>query len=152
MSRVEKAGIKVDVPLGWEGTISGGGFRLLADGAREPTVLHVSSFPLPAQRGSFGAGAVQLMNNQDVFIALFEYGEESVGTPLFATQGAPRELFPGDFDRHRLQQAIPGQSGLQYFFTEKDRAFCLYVVIGSHIDRADLVREVNSVLETLEIS
>ena len=83
---------------------------------------------------------------------LFEYGEDSVGTPLFATQGAPRELLPGDFDRHRLQQAIPGQSGLQYFFTEKDRAFCLYVVIGSHIDRADLVREVNSVLETLEIS
>ena len=152
MSHLEKAGIKVDIPSGWEGAISGGGFRLLAHGAREPTVLHVGSFPLPPRRGSFGSGAVEKMRNQDIFIALLEYGEDSVGTPLFAAQGAPRELLPGDFDRNRLQHAIPGQSGLQYFFTEKDRAFCLYVVLGSHIDRADLVRAVNSLLETLEIS
>lgn len=152
MSRIAKAGISVDLPAGWEGSISGGGFKLLADGAREPTVMHVASFPLPPHRATFGVGAVELMNNRDVFILLFEYGEESVGTPLFASEGIPRELLPGDFDRHRLQHPVAGQSGLQHFFTHNGRAFCLYVVLGSHIDRADLVGRVNSVLATLEIS
>ena len=151
MSRMEKSGIKVDVPAGWEGEISGGGFPLLADGARQPTVLHVASFPLPATRGSFGAGAVQMMNNQDVLITLFEYGEESVGTPLFSAAGLPRELFPGDFDRNRLQHAVAGQSGLQHFFNERERAFCLYVVIGSHIDRNDLVPRANAVIASIVI-
>jgi hypothetical protein len=151
MSRIEKAGISVDVPTGWEGSISGGGFRLLAHGAKEPTVVHLGSFPLPVQRGSFGAGAVETMGNQDVLIVLFEYGEESLGTRLFEAEGMPRELLPGDFDRQALQHGVPGQSGLQHFFTEKDRTFCLYVVLGSHLDRAALVPQVNAVLNTVEI-
>ena len=35
------------------------------------------------------------------------------------------------FDRNSLQRAVPGQSGLQQFFTHRGRAFCLYVVLGS---------------------
>ena len=151
MTRLTRSGVSVDVPLGWEGDISGGGFQLLADGAREPTVVHVSSFPLPAERGSFGAGAVELMSTRDVFMALFEYGPESVGTPLFASQGVPRHVVPSDFDRDVLQFGVAGQTGLQHFFTENGRAFCVYIVLGSHIDRADLVPLVNSVLESLVI-
>ena len=152
MSRMEGSGLSIDLPTGWEGNISGGGFQLLSDGAREPTVLHASNFPLPAQRGSFGSGATDTMGLQDVFITLFEYGEKSLGTALFAAQGVPRELLPGDFDRHMLQQPLPGQSGIQHFFTENDRAFCLYVVLGSHLDRADLVPRVNDVLRTIVIT
>lgn len=151
MSRMEKSGLSIDIPPGWEGNISGGGFKLLADGAREPTVLHAGSFPLPTQRGSFGSNAVEIMKLQDVFITLFEYGDSSLDTPLFASQGMPRELFPGDFDRQMLQRPLPGQSGLQYFFTDSERAFCLYVVLGSHLDRADLVAQVNAVLATIVI-
>jgi hypothetical protein len=143
--------VSVEIPQGWEGDISGGGFQLLDDGAREPTVVHVASFPMPAERGSFGAGAVELMSTRDVFMALFEYGAESVGTPLFASEGAPRRVAPGDFDRDALQFGVPGQTGLQHFFTENGRAFCLYVVLGSHIDRADMVERVNSVLDSLVI-
>ena len=58
MTRLTRAGVSVDVPDGWEGDISGAGLQLLSDGTREPTVLHVASFPMPAERGSFGAGAV----------------------------------------------------------------------------------------------
>lgn len=151
MTRVERSGISIDVPTGWEGSISGGGFALMADGAKQPTILHAASFPLPSGRGSFGSGAVEGMRNSDVFITLFEYGEESAGTPLFAQQGIPRELLSGDFDRNALQHAVPGQSGLQHFFTHNGRAFCLYVVLGSHIDRVELVNRVNEVLATLEI-
>ncbi len=152
MTRLTRSGVSVDVPVGWEGDISGGGFELQSDGGREPTVLHVASFPMPAEVGSFGAGAVDVMSRQDVFMVLFEYGPAAVGTPLFANQGAPTRVLPGDFDREALQFGIPGQSGLQYFFTEKGRAFCIYIVLGSHLDRADLVPQVNAVLESLVIA
>jgi hypothetical protein len=151
MSRLDQSGIGVEVPLGWEGSISGGDFALLADGASEPTVMHLGSFPLPVERGSFGSGAVELMNNQDIFMALFEYGPDSVGTALFAAEEIPRNLQARQFDRNMLQRALPGQTGLQQFFTHNGRAFCLYVVLGSHIDRADLLPRVNAVLDSLEI-
>lgn len=151
MSRLTRAGIGVEVPTGWEGSIAGGDFRLLDDGASEPTVMHLGSFPLPVERGSFGSGAVELMSNRDVFMVLFEYGDDSVGTALFESEGIPRNLQARQFDRNALQRALPGQSGLQQFFTHRGRAFCLYVVLGSHIDRADLLPQVNAVLDSLEI-
>jgi hypothetical protein len=150
VSRLERSGIEVEVPVGWEGSISGGGLEL-ADGARESTVLHLASFPLPAGRGTFGSDAVELMNGQDVFMALLEYGPESADSPLFAAQGIPRRLHARQFDRDALQRALPGQSGLQLFFTHRGRAFCLYIVLGSHVDRADILPRVNAVLDTLEI-
>ena len=152
MTRMERSGISVDVPTGWEGTIDGGGFEQLSSGGSRPTLMHVGSFPLPADRGSFGSGATELMNTDDILIVLFEYGPESAGTPLFAAEGPPRSLSPDDFDRDALQHAIPGQSGVQRFFTTGGRAFCLYVVLGSHIDRSELTPRVNQVLATVEIS
>ncbi|MGH8949022.1 MAG: hypothetical protein ACRDXF_09200, partial [Acidimicrobiia bacterium] len=143
--------IAVEVPDDWEGSISGGDFQLQSDGAVEPTVMHVASFPLPAERGSFGSGAVELMRSGDVFMALFEYGPESAGTPLFEAEGIPRQIAAREFDRNALQRAMPGQTGLQRFFTHQGRAFCLYIVLGSHVDRADVLPRVNAVLETLEI-
>lgn len=150
-SRLSRSGVGVDLPAGWEGSISGGGFELQSDGANEPTVMHLASFPLPAERGSFGSGAVETMGPGDVFISLFEYGPEAVGTELFAEEGIPRKLAARQFDRNALQRALPEQSGLQLFFTERGRAFCLYVVLGSHIDRADLIPAVNAALDSLEI-
>lgn len=152
MSRIQRSGISVDVPTGWDGQIDGGGFTQLASGAVSPTLVHISSFPLPAERGSFGSGATELMNTDDILIVLFEYQPESAGTPLFAAEGMPRQLHPADFDRDALQRALVGQSGVQRFFTESGRAFCLYVVLGSHIDRAELVPRVNAVLSSVEIA
>ena len=151
MPQLTRSGIAVEVPDDWEGSISGGDFQLQSDGALEPTVMHVASFPLPPERGSFGTGAVELMSGTDVFMTLFEYGPESAGTPLFEAEGIPRQLAAREFDRNALQRAMPGQSGLQRFFTQNGRAFCLYVVLGSHVDRADILPSVNAVLETLEI-
>lgn len=152
MSRLSRSGIAVEVPSGWEASIDGGGFPQLSSGAVRPTLLHMGTFPLPPERGSFGSGATELMNTDDIMIVLFEYGPDSVGTPLFQNQGIPRELSAEDFDRQALQQGIPGQSGAQRFFTEQGRAFCLYVVLGSHLDRAELIPHVNDVLATLDIS
>jgi hypothetical protein len=151
-TRLERAGVGVILPTGWEGSISGGDLKTLADGSIEPTLLHAGSFPLPAGRGSFGSGAVETMGAQDVFIAVIEYDQASADTPLFASQGIPRVLAAREFDRNILQRALPGHSGTQRFFTHEGRAFCLYVELGSHIDRADLLPVVNAVLATLQLS
>lgn len=151
MTRIARSGVSVEIPVGWEADISGDAAQLLSDGTREPTVMHVASFPIPAERGSFGTEAVESMDDSDVFITLFEYGPESVGSALFASQGVPRAVAPSDFSRDALQRRMRGQTGLQHFFTQNGRAFCLYIVLGSHIDRADIIERVNSVLATFEI-
>lgn len=165
MSDLSKSGIRVTVPPEWEGVVSGeppargrgaqerGERRFLAEAAerQQARLMHLGSFPLPPERGSFGSGAVELMRAQDILIVLFEHDPDSAHTPLFSSEGIPRSLDPQLFDREALQQVIPGQSGLQHFFTHNDRAFCLYVVLGSHIDRVELVERVNAVLANLEI-
>jgi hypothetical protein len=152
MSQLNHAGVRVEVPGGWETQATGGNSQQLSSGRRETTLIHIGSFPLPAEQATFGATAVELMGSNDVLMILFEYGPESLGTPVFASQGIPRPLDPQLFDRNALQRGVAGQSGLQQFFTEKGRPFCLYVVLGSHIDRVELVAKVNEVLNTLVIT
>ena len=140
----------IDLPIGWEGQVDDG-LQLLADGAVRPTVAHLANFPLPPGRGDFGGGAIQVMRPGDALIVLFEYGPESAGTALFASEGIPRYVRSKDFDRDVLHMSVSGMSGLQRFFTVNGRPFCLYVVVGSHIDRADVLPQINSVLATLEV-
>jgi hypothetical protein len=147
--RLAGEGIRVELPRGWEGVI--GPSAQLDDGTVRHAVAHFASFPLPASRGDFGGGAVNLMGTSDAFIALFEYGPEAAGRALFAAAGAPARLDAGHFDRSVLQKPMPLQSAVQRFFTAAGRAFCLYVVVGSHVDRADVLPAINQVLASLVI-
>ncbi len=143
------AGISVDLPAGWEGSI-----RLpatLPDGARRHSVTHLANFPLPSVRGEYGSGAVELMSNGDVLIVLLEFGPESAGTALFG-KTRPASLRASDFSRDTLQQRVEGHGGCQRFFTESGRAFCLYVVVGDYIDRVDVLESINSVLGRVNIT
>jgi hypothetical protein len=142
-------GISVELPPGWEGVI--GHSDELEDGAVRNVVAHFASFPLPPRRGDFGGGAVDLMEADDALVVLFDYGQSAVGSALFASEGLPA-IDARDFDRDILQKSIPGQSGVQRFFTVSGRAFCLYVVVGSHIDRAEILPGVNQLLRTVRIS
>jgi hypothetical protein len=146
-------GIDVDVPRGWDGEIyrreelttqSEGG------GVSQP-VVHLANFPLPPARGDFGSGAVEVMHSDDLLIVLFEYGPESVASQLFSSEGFP-VVSADDFDPNTMQRPLPGQSGAQYFFNASGRAFCLYVVLGSHVRRNELVPEVNAVLAAVSLS
>lgn len=146
-------GITVDVPPGWDGEI----YRRRAEtvgfapqSEQSKPVVHLANFPLMAERGDFGSGAVEVMVADNILIVLFEYGSGSVGTTLFRSQGIPR-VAPDDFAPHTMQRPLPGQSGAQYFFTEAGRAFCLYVVLGSHGRRRQLVPEINHILATLQL-
>jgi hypothetical protein len=148
--RLRADGIDVDVPQGWDGEIyrPSQGFRLQeAQGGSTP-VMHLSNFALPAVRGDFGSGAVEIMRSDNVFIVLVEYDPASAGKGLFSSTGPPR-VGAADFAPHTMQHPMPGQSGAQYFFNHGGRAFCLYVALGSHARRHELVPEVNQVLDTL---
>src|SRR3954452_9982466 len=125
MVRLAAHGVAVDVPRGWEGRILRRAASHPAEQAR--TVMHVASFPLPEERGDFGVGVTELMRSGDVFVTLFEYGPESVGTPLFAAHGLPH-LSVAMFSPQRSQRTLRAQVGCQLFFTTNDRPFCLYVV------------------------
>ena len=113
-------------------------------------VLHAGNFPLPSEMGDFGSGAVEVMTTGDVLMVLFEYDPASVGTALFAAGGVPT-LRPTDFGPDTLQRPINGQVGVQRFFNESGRAFCLYVVLGGEADRAHHVFAVNAALRELVI-
>jgi hypothetical protein len=91
------------------------------------------------------------MGSGDALVVLFEFGPEAVGSTLFAPAGVP-QVGAADFDRSVLQRSISGQSGVQRFFTIADRTFCLYVVVGSHVDRADIVADVRALVGSLRIS
>jgi hypothetical protein len=149
MAKLRAYGIESALPSGFEGRI----FRRPAmAGATSYPVVHVANFPLPADVADFGGGAVTLMGPTNIFAVLFEYGPESVGRALFARQGMPRALGPGDFRPTLLRRGLGGQSGTQWFFTESGRPFTFYAVLGSHARRDALVPLVNAVLASLVVS
>jgi hypothetical protein len=142
-------GIEATLPTGFEGRI----FIRPAIGREVPyPVANFATFALPADLGDFGSGAVTLMGTSDIFATLFEYGPESLGKPLFARQGMPRTLSADDFRPYVLRRGLSGQSGTQWFFTEAGRPFTLYVVLGSHVRRTQLVPRVNALIGTLSVA
>jgi len=135
--RIEGLGFDVVVPTGWDVQIS----NITTgeeDGEYHP-VVHAGNFPLPNNRGDFGSGAVEIMTSGNVFISLLEYAPAEASSALFAWKGMPRRLDVSEFGTNRLQRTIPGQSGYQKFFNEGGRAFCLYIVLGDHERRHELL-------------
>ena len=148
--RVQHHGLSVDKGAGWEVRIRRRPADPAEPAARPRPVLHAATVPIPEERGDFGGSVTPLLGVEDVFVSLFEFEPSAVGTPLFARSGRPR-LTAADFAANQLQRTIPGQSGVQHFFNTGGRAFCLFVVLGSHARRATLVRTANALLDTLEI-
>jgi hypothetical protein len=162
MTDLAAHGIEVSLPTGWEGRVfrrpaAGDVAASAADGPPAPdgetthAVLHASTIALPLGIGDFASGAVDKLGATDVIVVLFEYDTASIDTPLFKSVGLPRTLAADDFSPNVMQRAIRGQAGVQQFFNDQGRAFCLYVVIGSFARRQQLVKQVNEVLATLTI-
>jgi uncharacterized surface protein with fasciclin (FAS1) repeats len=161
VTQLDAHGISVTVPSGWEGRVfrrpSAGEVGSAADGPPAPrgeiarAVVHVSTIALPADTGDFASSAVELLRRDDALIVLFEYDPASVSDPLFAARGMPRSLRTDEFSPNVLQRAIRGQGGVQRFFQESGRTFCLYVVLGSLANRNRVVPAVNQILATFEL-
>jgi hypothetical protein len=148
--RLAAHGIGVDVPSGWDVRV--GRTALDWPGSRSNALVHAGNFALPEQRGDFGSGAVEQMGSSHVLVVLMEYGPESATTALFQHHPMPRKLRPHWFSSNQLQRTLAGQSGMQRFFVEKGRPFCLYVVLGSHTGGDHLVSVANAFLGGLNVS
>jgi hypothetical protein len=148
--RLQRQGLATDLPRGWDGRI----YQRAGDQAGGTTqqILHAGNFALPVERGDYGSGAVEVMRGGDVFVALLEFDREAAGTPLFAREGFPSQVSASSFSPNRLQRALPGQGGCQFFFTSQGRAYCLYVVLGSYANRERLVAQVNRLLASITVS
>jgi hypothetical protein len=159
MARLEAFGLVADPPKGWDGEI----YRRDAEAPAGPValfgstevvtpILHLANFALPAERGDYGGGAVELMGRGGVFVSLLEHPASEGESALFRGRAIPWPLRGSDFDPKQMQRTIGGQAGCQRFFTHNGRAFCLYVAIGSYAARAVLVREVNAALSSVVLA
>jgi hypothetical protein len=170
------SGVKVDLPQGWDGRIylrlnesqpahsqpphsqpAQSQPALGHSAAQEPTpeghrALHVANFPLPADPGDFGSGAIERMGAGDVLVVLLEYHPDSAKTALFANRGLPTPLRANEFSPNAMPKVMPGLAGGQWFFSMDGRAFCLFVVLGSHADRARLAPLASAVVQTIAVS
>jgi hypothetical protein len=158
---IEQRGVSVDAPAGCEArlrTRTPDADEIVADavGAAaagdERLVLHVSTVDLPAHRGDFGGGVVEQLGPNDVFVAVLELEPDQAASAFVRRQGIPRTIAPGRYATDTMQRTIHGQAGTQVFFAEAGRAFCLYVVLGSHARRNELAPTVNRILERITIT
>jgi hypothetical protein len=154
-------GLQADPPKGWHVAVTrrpgaeppAPGARIAAVDDQDVTrpVLHACTRVMPAERGDFGSGVVDLLGPDDVFIALVDYGTEVADQGLFEKQGLPR-LAPSQFGPNRMQRPLPGMSASQHFFSSGGRAFCLFTVLGSHARRMAAVPRAAALVNTLRIT
>jgi hypothetical protein len=146
--RIAAAGLSIEPPPGWEASI----FRRPPSGGEVTfPVVHAATVPLPAGRGDYGSGLVELLGPGDVFVGLLEFGAEAAGTPLFSGLRGVPGLTPDVYRPRALQRTIRGQAGVQRFFTVAGRAFCLYSVIGSVAQRVPLTARANQLVGSLRV-
>lgn len=148
MERLTRSGLEIDLPDGWDGRIYR---RQVDDEAVTRRALHAANFALPPNLGDYAVGAIEGMGRGDVLVVLLEFDPDSAGQGLFSNEGLPTAMAPSDFSPTAMPRAMPGRTAAQWFFSLGDRAFCLYVVLGSHAERADLLPIAGQVIETLKI-
>ncbi len=147
--RLTRDGISVEVPGGWEARMRRA--NASEEGGRTFPVVHASTVALTGKVADYGGGAVEKLGAEDVFVSLVEFGDEAVGSSLFKEVDVIPTLHPRLFGPNQLQRRLSGQSGAQIFFTFRGRAFCLYVVLGSHSRRASLTNRANQLIGNLDI-
>ena len=148
MEKLTRSGIEIELPEGWDGRI----YRREADdGAVTRRAMHAANFPLPPNLGDYAVSAIERMQSEDLLVVLLEFGPDRAGHGLFANEGLPTALGPDDFSPTAMPRAVPGRTAAQWFFSLGGRAFCLYVVLGSHRDRAALVPLANALVRTIKV-
>lgn len=145
---IRYAGLALDVPAGWEARVRRQEVTL--PGRPGNAVLHLMTRPIPADRGDFGSGAVDVLGPSDAFVALLEYDRGEAQRTLFASRGVP-VVRPSELSRTSMQRPLPGQTAGQWFFQAAGRPFCLFVVLGSHARRAPGAVRVNALLSRLRV-
>jgi hypothetical protein len=146
--KLTRSGVEIDLPDGWDGRIYR---REAEEGAVTRRAMHAANFALPPNLGDYAVDAVERMQAEDMLVVLLEFGPDHADQGLFADEGLPTELGPDDFSPTAMPRAVPGRTAAQWFFSSGGRAFCLYVVLGSHRERASLLPLANTVVRTIRV-
>jgi hypothetical protein len=148
LQTLSRSGLQVDLPDGWDARISQ---RVAEAGVVTRRTMHAASFALPPNLGDYATAAVDAMQATDVLVTLIEFDPASANQGLFRSRGMPDGLTPDAFSPSAMPRAVPGRTASQFFFSSGDRAFCLYVVLGSHTQRAALLPLANAVVQTIKV-
>ncbi|MCL1595568.1 MAG: hypothetical protein M3132_14570 [Actinomycetia bacterium] len=153
MTLVQGSGFAVDVPAAWEVNIRPESAMLLSgdDGVIEPAVLHMANFQLPQELAEYGDELYTDLGPADVFVAVIDFGPLAADQGLFGHKGMQLPLALEDFSEDAAVRGLQGGTAAQQFFQASGRGYCLYVVIGSHRERADVLLELNTVLASVEM-
>jgi hypothetical protein len=86
-------------------------------------------------------------------VALLEYDGALGGYGLFGTQGIPIPVRTGELSPRAFPRIVRGRVAVQKFFTDQDRAFCLYFVAAATngLPPRAALRSANRILRTLQI-
>ncbi len=148
MTRLASHGIGIDVPKGWEGRIF---VPDLDPPAINLPILHLTDAVLTVERSSYAPELAARAGGSGTLLALLEFDHTLANVGLYGPRGLHLPLTRGRFHHRALQFPSRVQEGHQRFFSEGDRAFCLYVVLGTGrgVDRR--LGQVNRALASLEI-
>ena len=114
--------------------------RRTRSSARSPTrCCTPARGALPAERGDFGGGVVEVLGPRGRVRRPGRVRLRRGRSRACSSRRACPGCAPSQFGPDRLQRVVPGRSAAQHFFTEGGRAFCLFVVLGSHARRMALV-------------
>ena len=144
---LHRHGLSVTPPAGWDVRIYR---REPGPGETTHAVLHAATTRLPAERGDYGSNVVAGLGVDDAFVALLEFDPAETHSALFTRRGCP-PVRPRDFSPRQLHRVLPGQSGVQSFFSVRGRAFALYVVLGAHARRLFVVPRVQELVGAIRV-
>jgi hypothetical protein len=136
-------GITLDLPPRWEG-------RIYKRPEGDPT-LHAGNFPLPVEDGDFGSRALAAMGSDGAFLVVTEYERTLARRGLFSPVAPAPLPATSELNPWALVRVRQGQFGIQRFMTIGDRAFCVYLVVGTVPSPSVLLADVNVVLRTLSV-
>jgi hypothetical protein len=127
-------GLALTVHDGWEARIW---MPDLPPPAENHPVVRLANFALPLTKNTYAEDVADGLRGGEVVASLAEFSPTMAGRGLYASRGVP-ELEPGDLDPRAVQRQAPGRAGVQRFFSERGRAFSLYVVArrGAGLERA----------------
>jgi hypothetical protein len=141
-------GLSIGLPSGWEGRIFVS--DLPAPAVNLP-VMHATDLALTSERSTFAPEIAARAGGTGTLVTLAEFESRLANVGLYepTTLGLP--IRRQDLHANALQVPAPELEGHQRFCSLGERAFALYVVVGTGPGFGDRLHRVNEILGTLEV-
>lgn len=147
MVRLAGEGLALDVQRGWEARIF---TPDLPPPAINLPIVRLTNFAMPLTRDTYAEDVADELKPGHVVASLVEFDGALADRGLYAPQGVPT-LHETDLDPRAVQRQLPGQAGVQRFFSARGRAFSLYVVARQGPKLTQALQELHASLRSLVV-